>query len=85
MSTMILPIDQPAYAPVGGNELMLLGEFSRTVTIGCRSCPHSEGFKLVADDVLDTAECDRLLNEHLRGLGWLVDDGGESCPECAAK
>lgn len=84
MATMIVPADRPSYVPVGGNELMLLGEFSRTVTIECACGPHSESFKLIADDVLTDDECDRMLDEHLREHGWLVDDSGEWCPECYA-
>jgi hypothetical protein len=34
----IIPADQPTYVPTGGNELMLLAEFSRTVTIHCDRC-----------------------------------------------
>jgi hypothetical protein len=81
MSTMIIPADAPAYVPVGGNELMLLGEFSRTVTLQCDRCGVDYGFKLVADELLSEQRCDEVLDAHLRDGGWSLGDV-EICPTC---
>jgi len=79
---MIVVDHQPAYVPIGGNRLMLLGEFSRTVTVECAACEWSWPLKLIADDVLTDDQCDELLNSYLRDHGWGVgvDD---TCPTCA--
>jgi hypothetical protein len=81
MATQIVPADQRTYVPVGGNELMLLAEFSRTVTVDCARCGHADGFKLIADDMLTGDHCDELLNTHLQQLGWRVGDD-DTCPAC---
>ena len=81
MATMIIPADVPAYVPVGGNVLMLRGEFSRQVPVTCVDCGHSERFKLIADEILTDDQCDELLSTHLREHGWHVDDD-DQCPGC---
>lgn len=81
MATLIIPADQPTYVAIGNNELMLLGEYSRSVPVTCEDCGHCERFKLVADELMNELECDELLNTYLREHGWRVDDD-DICPAC---
>jgi hypothetical protein len=92
MAAMIVQADDPTYVPVGGNVLMLLGEFSRTVTIECRSCKRSQALKLITDEILEIGECDELLDAWLMERGWRPvhdhthphePDDYEFCPDCA--
>lgn len=80
---MIIPADDPAYVPVGSNELMLLGEFSRTITIECCRCQCGIRLKLIADELLADEQCDEVLNAHLHDRGWRTG-GDDTCPECAS-
>lgn len=81
MATIIIPADDPAYVPVGGNKLMLLGEYGRTVTVECAACQCGWRLKLITDEVLTDEQCDELLNTHLRNAGWGVGDD-DTCPTC---
>lgn len=78
----IIPGDQPAYVPTGkGNELMLLAEFSRTVTVICDRCRRPYPYKLLADEVIAEQKCTDILESHLRDIGWYI--GAEDhCPAC---
>lgn len=84
MATMIIPAHSPVYVPVGGNELMLLGEFGRDVTVECVVCQCGWQLKLIADEVLADQQCDDILNAHLREQGWGIDASGDTCPVCTA-
>ena len=62
--------------------IVVVGEFSRPVEAACSTCSYREPLRLIADDLLDDAECDRVLTEYLEGFGWDCRDDGDVCPEC---
>ena len=80
----IIPGDTPAYY-ANSNGLVLLGEFSRPITIDCEYCGYETSFKLIADEILTDSACDELLSEHLRSLGWDPDPHGDICPACTGR
>lgn len=85
MTPFVMPADWPSYLPTGhGNELMLLGEFSRTVPVTCIQCGITKRFKLVADELHSDEESDQILNRYLRRMGWVVGDN-DICPRCASR
>lgn len=72
---------------MSGEGLVLKAQFSRRITITCAACESTQlHLKLLADTLLSTRACDRLLTEHLDHLGWtrLRPNGADICPECAA-
>ncbi len=80
-----VPADEPA-TYMSGHGLVLKAEFSRTITITCAACNHTQlRLKLLTDTVLTTPACDALLTAHLDTLGWtrLRHGGADICPECA--
>lgn len=80
-----VPASEPSYYLAGGG-LVLKAEYSRTITVTCEVCKHTQlPLKLLSDTPLSQRACDRLLTEHLDGAGWtrLREGGADICPMCS--
>lgn len=67
------------YTATGG---VMAGEFSRPVVTRCDRCSIELHLRLVANEPITDQECDQLLTEHLKSVGWSCSRASDVCPNC---
>jgi len=79
---VIVPDGQHVVADSRG--LVIRGEYSRPITVTCQRCGTTLALRLCADELLPDAECDNVLEDYLRGLGWAParSEDDDLCPRC---
>jgi hypothetical protein len=77
----IIPGEIPGYEAVGDNTIMLLSEFSRPITVTCENCDNCLALKLLADEIIPVQQCDEVLDEYLKDIGWCPGPP-DRCPSC---
>lgn len=85
MSVWIVPEgEQIRYTSEG---IVLVGEFSRAVTISCGDCGGSDlPLRLCSDEMITTEACDKAMDDYLASLGWTPDaEDWDVCPQCTGK
>lgn len=79
MKPVIVP--EGEHIRVTPKAVVLLGEWGRSIVVECDRCGTGLPLRLCADAPIPDPECDALLNEYLRVIGW-QSRPADVCPEC---